>query len=91
MPGGWWTDRVKAPRRRSLGSLLHQAPEAARGGIEINGNALRLETGRPPGAVNRNSDWPWNCPCQLPKPGLSSHQQPNRSIERLYPIAGVPA
>ena len=31
---------------------------------------------------------PQNCPCQLPKPGLQSQQQPSRSIEEVIETRG---
>jgi hypothetical protein len=33
-------------------------------------------------------DCPQNCPCERPKPGLQSQQQPNRSIEEVIEMRG---
>ena len=41
------------------------------------GSSGRLRCDRPSG------DCPCNCPCQLPKPGFRSQQQPNRAIEEV--------
>lgn len=41
-----------------------------------------------PRAINRRRRCPRNCPCQLPKLGLGSQQQPNRWIEELIEVWG---
>src|SRR5262245_37974915 len=33
-------------------------------------------------------DCPWNCPCQRPKVGFRSQQQPSRSIEEVIEARG---
>ena len=73
-----WLIEGQAPTRTDLAGAA----------LAIAGAVIIIAFGARFAARRRRKDCPQDCPCELPKPGLRSQQQPSRWIEEVIETRG---